>query len=306
MKKIVFIGECMIEEHDDGQFRYGGDTLNTALYLARTNKDINVCYATAVGIDHDSGLLLSQWKKEGINTSYCIGLVDKSPGRYKIQTNSLGERKFSYQRERSAARHYVEEMPTRLQNDLLEERIDYCYLSGISLAILSKPQRQKIYQLLAAFRGNGGKVIFDNNYRPQLWKKSEALVEYDSIMRLTDIAFLTDEDEYQLYPDLQSVAAIIDRTRVFGVKEVIVKQGNNPCTIVTEHNVKHVDAEQLDKSNIVDTCAAGDAFAAGYLAKRLSGQPIIESATFAHQLAARVIQYSGAIIPQRAMSDLMA
>lgn len=306
MTRIVFIGECMLEVHDDGQFRFGGDTLNTALYLARTNKKIDVCYATALGIDHDSGLLLSQWKKEGINTSYCIGLVDKSPGRYSIQTTSNGERKFSYKREHSAARQYIEEMPTRLEQDLTNGRINYCYLSGISLAILSKGQRAKLYELLTSFRSKGGKVIFDNNYRAQLWKKSEVLDAYDSIMKLTDIAFLTDEDEYELYPDLQSIAAIIDRTRMFGVKEVVIKQGNKPCVIVTEHHVKQVDAEQLCKSEVVDTCAAGDAFAAGYLAKRLSGGAFIESAEFAHQLAARVIQYSGAIIPQKAMPELMA
>src|SRR5438045_375424 len=57
MIRVAAIGECMLElTHRDEQtlaLGYGGDTLNTALYLARTSarSEIAVDYLTAVGDD---------------------------------------------------------------------------------------------------------------------------------------------------------------------------------------------------------------------------------------------------------------
>ena len=53
MTKVACIGECMIElkQADGGLFSrgYGGDTLNTAVYLARLG--VGVDYITALGDD---------------------------------------------------------------------------------------------------------------------------------------------------------------------------------------------------------------------------------------------------------------
>jgi 2-dehydro-3-deoxygluconokinase len=50
--------------------------------------------------------------------------------------------------------------------------------------------------------------------------------------------------------------------------------------------------------HIVDTTAAGDAFAGGYLAARVSGQPATEAGRIAAAVAATVISHPGAIIPR--------
>ena len=53
MSKVACIGECMVElkQADGGLFSrgYGGDTLNTAVYLARLG--VGVDYITALGDD---------------------------------------------------------------------------------------------------------------------------------------------------------------------------------------------------------------------------------------------------------------
>ncbi len=51
----------------------------------------------------------------------------------------------------------------------------------------------------------------------------------------------------------------------------------------------------------VDTTAAGDSFAAGYLAARLSGRGPAEAALAGHIVAGAVIRHAGAIIPRHAM-----
>ena len=51
----------------------------------------------------------------------------------------------------------------------------------------------------------------------------------------------------------------------------------------------------------VDTTAAGDSFNAAYLFSRLQGESQVGAAGAGHRLAARVIQYPGAVIPLEAM-----
>ena len=52
---------------------------------------------------------------------------------------------------------------------------------------------------------------------------------------------------------------------------------------------------------VVDTTAAGDSFAAAYLAARLGGAEPADAARAGHRLAGTVVRYPGAIIPREAM-----
>lgn len=296
----------MLEDHADGIFRYGGDTLNTALYLARltTSNQVSVGYATALGSDHDSSLLIAQWKKEGIDTRYVTQMVDRMPGRYQIKTDKSGERSFIYRRDDSAAKYYLSTYPGAFEQ-FLQYPVESClYFSGISLAIITPDDRAKLFSSIADFKALGGKVIFDNNFRPVLWKGKDHLAAYKQAMALADITFLTDDDEFAIYGDT-SFQGIIDRAERYQTKETIIKQGAQACIVFDGDNCFEIPAFTLKTEQIVDTCAAGDAFAAGYLSKRLFGDTIEVSARFGHQLAARVIQFPGAIIERQSMTDMM-
>ena len=61
-----------------------------------------------------------------------------------------------------------------------------------------------------------------------------------------------------------------------------------------------VKAEPVTKP-VIDTTAAGDSFAAAYVAARLSGAEPVEAARAGHRLAGVVVCYPGAIIPRYAM-----
>jgi 2-dehydro-3-deoxygluconokinase len=54
-------------------------------------------------------------------------------------------------------------------------------------------------------------------------------------------------------------------------------------------------------AKVVDTTAAGDSFAAAYLAARLSGADPAIAAAAGHCLAGTVVGYPGAIIPREGM-----
>ncbi|MGD1724615.1 sugar kinase, partial [Klebsiella pneumoniae] len=179
---------------------------------------------------------------------------------------------------------------------------DYLYLSGISLAILSPASRDKLFTLLRECRANGGKVIFDNNYRPRLWaSQAETQQVYQEMLACTDIAFLTLDDEDALWGE-KPVAEVIARTHAAGVEEVVVKRGADACLVsVSGQPLREVPAVRLAKEKVVDTTAAGDSFSAGYLAVRLTGGDAESAARRGHLTASTVIQYRGAIIPREAM-----
>jgi 2-dehydro-3-deoxygluconokinase len=312
MIKIAFLGECMLEESENEVFSFGGDSLNSALYCARVSpkEQLTVSYATAIGQDKESLLLLKQWQQEGIDTHFVSQLEGKQLGQYSISNNDQGERSFSYERDDSAAKYYISLHNQFFEAALLNKTIDCIYFTGISLAILSDQDCQYLLKLLKEYKNKGGRIIFDNNYRPILWQNRQPLRYYQQAMTLADIAFLTDEDEYALYGG-DSIASILARYPLSSVRkgaELVIKQGDKPCLIrAAEKEIPliKVSSTGLSKEKIIDTCAAGDAFAAGYLAKRLVGGSIDSSAQFAHTLAGRVIQYSGAIIGREYMNDLM-
>jgi 2-dehydro-3-deoxygluconokinase len=95
-KQVVAIGEVMIEMARGNDGRYGtacgGDTFNTAVYLARAG--IEVAYATALGDDPYSDGIVSMATAEGIKTDLILRVPGRLPGLYMIETDKKGERRF--------------------------------------------------------------------------------------------------------------------------------------------------------------------------------------------------------------------
>ena len=110
MKRVACIGECMIElkQAAGGLFSrgYGGDTLNTAVYLARLG--VAADYITALGDDPLSDEMIAGWAAEGVGTKRVMRLPGKLPGIYMIQTDDKGERRFFHWRESAAARSLMD------------------------------------------------------------------------------------------------------------------------------------------------------------------------------------------------------
>lgn len=300
---IVSLGECMIEIGGQPlKRRYGGDTLNTAIYLARLLQGwpAEVHYATALGDDPLSDGLLSQWQDEGLFTERVARLPERAPGLYLIETDDRGERRFFYWRNDSAARHYFGgelDFATLLN----PSQIDVLYLSGITLALFPPARREALFEALAAFRRAGGLIWFDNNFRPALWRADQAREAHERVLTLADVALLTLDDEALLYGP-HPAQQVVQRSLGLGCREVVVKQGARPCVVATEAGQWHVPTPPV--ARVVDTSAAGDSFAAGYLAGRLRGGSIPEAAALAHRVSGAVIAWPGAIIPREAMPAL--
>ncbi|CAI2528969.1 5-dehydro-2-deoxygluconokinase [Serratia liquefaciens] len=305
-QNLAVIGECMIELSQKGadlSRGFGGDTLNTAVYVARqvAESTLQVHYVTALGTDSFSDEMLHAWQQEKVNTRLVQRLENKLPGLYVIETDEAGERTFYYWRNDAAARYWL----ASPQAETLCEQLahfDYLYLSGISVAILDAASRTKLLALLRQCRANGGKVIFDNNYRPRLWQNREETQQaYREVLACTDIAFLTLDDEDLLWGK-QPVEQVVQRTQQLGVMEIVIKRGAEACLVFSAEGTEfEIPAVRLPKEKVVDTTAAGDSFSAGYLAVRLTGGDAVQAAQRGHLTASTVIQHRGAIIPLAAM-----
>ena len=293
MARVVCIGEAMLElvrKGDNWQLGYGGDTLNTAIHLARAGHD--VAYLTALGSDPLSADLKAKWAAEGLDTSLVLDHPTSSTGLYAISTDAAGERSFAYWRDTSAARQMFA-VPAMAKALVAAEQADLLCYSLISLAILPQAGREQVFALARTIRGRAAKVAFDGNYRPRLWSSAdEARRVRDAAIGVADIGLPTLEDE-ALLSGAVDADAVAHHWTGLGCAETIVKLGPSGCRLPDGSIVP--PPEVLSP---VDTSGAGDAFNGGYLAARLNGASADQAARAGHTLAGWSVMRGGAIPPR--------
>lgn len=298
MTKVASIGECMIElkQAESGLYSrgYGGDTLNTSVYLARLGVEVD--YITALGDDPMSDEMVAGWAAEGIGTGRVARLKGKLPGLYMIQTDDLGERRFFHWRDSAAARSLMDLPETGAILDSLAG-YDVVYFSAITLSIYSAEGRTKLIGALHRARKQGARIVFDTNFRARGWPDPDvARAVFDEAFAASDIVLASTEDLLPLYP-YESDERLMARIRC---NEAVLKL-LEPASIVRSGEVSHEVRAAPVTRPVVDTTAAGDSFAAAYIAARLAGAEPVEAARAGHRLAGVVVCYPGAIIPASAM-----
>lgn len=298
MTQVACIGECMIElkQAEGGRYSrgYGGDTLNTAVYLARLGVEVD--YITALGDDPMSAEMIAGWAAEGVGTGRVARLKGKLPGIYMIQTDEFGDRRFFHWRESAAARRLMDLPETDGILDSLAAS-EVVYLSAITLSVYSAEGRTKLIGALHRARKHGARVAFDTNFRVSGWPDPDVARDVlDEAFAASDIVLASTEDLLPLYPD-ESDERLMER---IPSSEAVLKL-LRPGSIVRFEGVsREVRAEPVTQP-VVDTTAAGDSFAAAYIAARLAGAEPAEAARVGHRLGGVVVGYPGAIIPRAAM-----
>jgi 2-dehydro-3-deoxygluconokinase len=302
--RLVCFCECMVELRPAGpgllHQGYAGDTYNTAVYLARLGAPhgISVRYAAGLGGDRFAPPMRQAWRENGIDDSLARVIEGRSTGLYCIDVDAAGERSFSYWRETSAARAYFDGSASPLE--LAEDSVDVLYVSGISLAILPEAGRERLFALAQRLRGRGGWLVFDNNYRPRLWPElASARAAFARFSAESDIALITLDDELALQAPCDG-GELLAKLLALPCAEVVVKRGAAP-TLLRVAGAEVVEVATRRIAQPVDTTAAGDSFAAGYLAARLRGLPPGRAVSVGNELAACVIGHAGAIIPPAVM-----
>jgi 2-dehydro-3-deoxygluconokinase len=294
MARITLVGEGMVELSRPGaegwRLGYGGDTLNTAIHLARLGDDVR--YLTALGDDPFSQELRGAWAAEGIDPALLLTAPGAMPGLYAIRTDEAGERTFSYWRGESAARRLFA-LPDIAAASAQAAQADLLAFSLISLAILPDEGREGLLALAAGMKRAGRRVAFDGNYRARLWTDAaEACAWRDRAVACATIGLPTQEDE-GLMGEGGDAADTAARWRSLGAGEVVVKLGADGCLL--QDGTLVPPPERLAPR---DTSGAGDAFNAGYLHARCAGLPPVEAARAGHRLAGWVVLRPGAVPPR--------
>ena len=308
--KIAAIGECMLELSNPGgrplernmslQFSFGGDTLNTAVYLARLG--VECSYVTALGEDPYSAWMLHEWQQEGVDTSTVEIIPGRNPGLYMIQTDAAGERSFHYWRMQAAARELFAD-EARAERVLQRmKQADLVYLSGITLSLYDDASLQRLVSGLEEYRAAGGRVAFDGNYRPRGWSSAQqAREKFQRVLSLASLVLPTFDDEAGLYGDREPPETA-QRLHDLGVSEVAVKHG--AAGVLVSCNGEQQWVETTPVEQVVDSTAAGDSFNGAYLAARARGLDAATAAGWGNRLAGCVITHPGAIIPSGKMPQL--
>lgn len=284
-----------LRELADGRFSrgYGGDTLNTAIYLARLGARVD--YVTALGDDPWSDEMVAGWRAEGVGTGLVARLPGRNPGLYVVQTDERGERRFTYWRERAPARDLFA-LPQTAELVRALAGYDVLYLSGISLSLYGEGGRACLIEAVDRLRERGGRFAFDANFRARQWPdRDEARAAYREAFARADLLLASVEDLTPLF-GADGEQAVLGLSHV---AERILKRPEPACRVIGAGIDRVVGADPVE--GVVDTTAAGDSFAAAYLAARLAGLGMVAAARAGHRLAGAVIQHPGAIIPREAM-----
>lgn len=295
MIKIAFFGEVMHELSSADAPRFGGDTYNSAVYLKRLIAEQGqVYYVSAVGNDDISALALARWQSQGLDLRYVLKSDTHTMGNYSITTDELGERIFRFDRHNSAATQYFSlDKDLAFLTALKQAQFDYLYFSAISLAILDEPTRKVFLDGVNAYKHAGGKVIFDSNYRTVLWK-NVAQAWYTQAFQFADIILVTNDDHFAVFGDCSS-AQLVTFYQAYAQALVVIKQGTDDTLVIRDQVLNHYPVTPADC--VVDTTAAGDSFAAGFIAEYLLNHQCADAVISGQQLAAQVISAHGAIVP---------
>src|SRR6185295_15137899 len=298
--RVISVGEVMVElsRGPEGRYglAYGGDTFNTAVYLARAG--IPTTYATALGDDPYSDELMALAAAEGVGTELMLRVPGRQPGLYLIETDAKGERKFYYWRDTSPARELFELADwAKLAEAMLAAKL--VYFSGVTLSLYSNTGLGRFLAALELARKQGAIVAFDGNFRPRGWKGDIARTRtvFNEALKRVDIALPTFDHEAVLWGDANPEATV-ERLQAFGIPEIVVKNGPNSALVAHKTSREEVAVPEVVVP--IDTTAAGDSFNAAYLAARLTGAEPATAAAAAHSLAGQVIRHRGAIMPRPA------
>ncbi|MEM8540260.1 MAG: sugar kinase, partial [Pseudomonadota bacterium] len=226
-----------------------------------------------------------------IDTTNIRRVPDRRPGLYMIHLNGA-ERSFSYWRDTSAARLLAADIN---HLSLAIENADALYFSGITLAILSKQDRNAMLACLKNAAEAGKLVAFDPNIRPALWSDDaemrEAITQAAASANLVLPSF---DDEANNFGDANPEATA-QRYQAAGCDIVIVKNGAEDVLVAEGKNRTTLDTPPVMEP--VDTTGAGDSFNGAFLADYVETLDLVEATRAAQACSAKVICHYGALMP---------
>ena len=294
--EICSIGECMLEfsnlEKNLYKHSIAGDTLNFSFYLDK--KIFNTFFLTAIGTSDISQKELNFLKQEKINIDLVSKIASNEIGLYVIKNDNLGEKRFYYWRDNSAAKHFfnndIKKISKKLQN------FEYIYFTGITLSLLEDKNIDSFMRLINYFKKKNSKIVFDLNIRINRWSKKTLITYLNKLLPKVDILFASGEDffSWKRTEKVNDFKKIINK---FKISHGIYRK-NAQFNYSFYNNKKYMIKNKLLKK-VLDTSGAGDGYNAAYLSNFLQHYDPQKALRCASGIGAKIVKKKGAIVNVR-------
>lgn len=242
----------------------GGAELNALVTLAQFGHATEMLTALP---NHALGQLALQKMYQSRVGTQLIQHVDGRMETYYME-ESFGFRsgKVIYDREHST----FAEQGHVVMDDVSIKAGDYVILTGITLAI-NETIREQIVDILKKLKAQGAHIVFDINFRSNLWSKDVAVPVIKSILPLVDVLFFGKKDATHLLEtnvesdDMKACAETIQRQ--YGIPLMAssnrdIEQSILQGVVLSEKGYLEGESYQY---TVLNRIGSGDAFMAGVL-----------------------------------------
>lgn len=256
----------------------GGDALNEAVILARLGK--KPALVGQIGADMLGDLIVKRCAEEGVDYSK----LKRDPGTdTRINVVIIGA---------DGQRHFVKTQSAG-SGSFRADEIDYGFIekaSAVSLASIFCSKLRDPETILTILKtAKEGNVVTFADMVPMTG--GETILDIADALPYLDY-FLPNLEEAAMLTGLQDPDDMADRLLQYGIKNVIIKLGNEGCLIKNSQERYRIPAFPVEA---VDTTGAGDNFAAGFITAVLDGMGLEACGEFAGAVAAASTQSVGAV-----------
>lgn len=277
----------------------GGSPTNTAIGAARLGLDAGVL--TRVGADHMGRFIREQLEREGVDVTAVATDPDRLTALVILGIRDRDTFPLIFYRENCA--------------DMALDMNDLARVEGIPGAVLingthlSQPNVYEVSVAAArAVRANGGKVIFDIDYRPVLWGLAEKdmgenrFVAHQGVTdRLQEALPLCDlivgtEEEVHILGGATDTLTALRAIRANSDALIVCKRGPLGCVAFPGAIPDNLDDGIQARGfpvEVYNVLGAGDAFMAGFLRGWLRGESIERSCEYGNACGAIVVSRHG-------------
>jgi ribokinase len=248
----------------------GGSAANTIVGLARLG--LRTGYIGKVGTDEDGEFLMENMRREGVDTR-CVKVCEGNSGVALCLVDRKGNRAL---------------LITSGVNDTIGiDDIDLDYIRKAGFLHLTSFIGKKSFEtqkgLIDLFPG---KISFDPGqlYAERGMKEMGDIISNSTVIFASEreVELLTDCD----YDYRKGASVLLDE----GVRIVAVTRGERGCYVTNGREEYDIPAEKTD---VVDTTGAGDAFNAGFLFGLIKGKSLKECGRLGNKAASLCIRRNG-------------
>ena len=229
-----------------------------------------------VGNDDFGKNILDRLNKDGVDCSLIKQYDDGTTGVAFVTYFSDGSRRFLY--------HFPDTPATRPKAPdakLLGDDVKYFHIMGCSL-MAKKEFGLEILKLMRELAGEGVKISFDPNIRPELMKDESVSKMIQEVMECCSV-FLPGVAELLMISGKETVEDSVKACFENPTLEIIVlKNGSSGCTVYTRDESISLGVYPTD---VKDPTGAGDCFDGAFLCGLLEGKSLTDSAKMASAAA---------------------